>query len=376
MIRVTYMVDARFLGGAEWYVSRLATHLDRAHFTPSVMLRTPDHDGGLDAWASHLEQAGVPVSLVPMNLPFRPLQTPAILRALQAHAPQVVHVNMPGPYDGQMGLLVPLARLTGARAVVTEHLPMVRYLWKRAAVKRLAFRFLDAAVTMSHANARLLQSRQRVPARRIHVVYNGVPARAANDMRRSPARQRFGVGDEVLVVFAGNLIEHKGLRDTIEALAQVQVPAPWRLLVAGDGPDRVPCEQRAAAAGVADRVRFLGRLDPDAMQAVFDAGDLLALPSRHEGMPYVILEAMAAGMPVVSTGVYGIPEAVVDGETGVLVSPGDIAALRDALARLIGDAALRQRMGRAARARHAESFTLDAQVAAMSELYRSLVRGA
>jgi hypothetical protein len=158
MIRVCFVVDAPFLGGAEMYVSRLAGALDRACFGTTLLLKSGAGDPHLAAWAGTLRSHGVDVIEVPMRLPFAPWDAAVIWRRLETIAPHIVHVNVPGPYDGQMGLLLPIARAAGCRTVVTEHLPMVPPLWKRAAIKRAAYGALDLAVTMTQANARYLHA--------------------------------------------------------------------------------------------------------------------------------------------------------------------------------------------------------------------------
>lgn len=374
MIRVVFTVDAPFLGGAEHYVERLATGLDRLRFAPAVVMRSNDVDESLLAWAARLESSGIPVARVRMRLPFHPGDAVPIYRALAAFDPDVVHVNMPGPYSAQMGLLAPLARLAGARVVVTEHLPMVPYLWKRALVKRIAVGFVDAAVAITQANAELLVKRQGFPRRRVRVIENGVAASFGTRLREGNARAELGIeARDVAFAFVGNLIEHKGLRRVIEALSRV--PEPWSLVVVGTGPDADPAREVAARLGVSQRVVFLGRCSAEQVERAVAACDVLVLPSSVEGLPYVILEAMACAKPVVSSRVYGIPEAVIDGETGLLVAPDDVPALADALRTLAGDPALRDSLGRAGRARFEERFTLERQIRAMSSLYRELATG-
>jgi glycosyltransferase involved in cell wall biosynthesis len=376
VIRVTYTVDAPFLGGAEHYVWNLALGLDRRDFAASVVMRSNDVDGTLMEWSGRLASRGIPVVRVPMRLPYRPLDAFGIHRALSAFEPDVVHVNMPGPYNGQMGLLAPIARLAGARVVVTEHLPMVARTWKRALVKRAAIRFVDAAVTMSYANADYLARRQGFARTRIRVVRNGVPsAYGAAPRSVDEARRELGVGaGDVALAFVGNLLPHKGLLLTIEALSSLTI-LPWKLVVVGSGPDEERARLLALRCGVSERVVLMGRRSPEAVERIVGACDALVLPSEVEGLPYVILEAMASSKPVVATRVYGIPEAVRDGETGVLVAPGNVDELSRALRTVIESAAVRERMGRAARALFEASFTLERQVADMSALYRELATG-
>ncbi len=137
----------------------------------------------------------------------------------------------------------------------------------------------------------------------------------------------------------------------------------------GVGPVEPDARRLATELGVAGRVEFVGRRSPAEVRELLRGVDLLALPSRIEGFPYTILEAMAAGVPVVATRVYGIPEAVDDGVTGTLVGVGDVGALSAAFSTLIGDRALRSRMGNAARRRFEQRFTLERHVHEMEAMY-------
>lgn len=377
MIRVCYMVDAPFLGGAERYVSRIAHALDRSRFHASLIVRESRErdDGGLAQWGEQMEAAGVPVARARMRLPFRPWDAPGILRAIEGFAPDIVHVNMPGPYSGQMGLLAPLARMAGAPSVVvTEHLPMVERLWKRALVKRVAYGYVDLALTVCHANVPYMVGRQKVPPERLRVVHNGLrDDYGSSAVGAAAAREDLGAApSEVIVVFVGNLLRHKGLHRLVRALCEMEGREMWRLAVVGTGPEKERCQARLAALGVADRACFLGALTERDVETVLAAGDILALPSTMEGMPYVILEAMASRKPVVATDVFGIPEMVEDGVHGFVVPPDDVGALGRALARLVTDADLRSRMGSAARERFEREFTLSRQVAAIEAVYGEL----
>jgi len=373
MIRVCYMVDAPFLGGAERYVSRVALGLDRRAFLPSLVVREPADDA-MAAWVDGMEREGIRVVRVPMRLPFRPGDARGILAALDAIAPDLVHVNMPGPYDGQMGILAPLARMAGVRAVVTtEHLPMVERLWKRALVKRVAYRAVDCVVTVCRANVPYLTGAQSVPAWKVRVVPNGVRGDYGSAAPpREASRARFGLpaGDSV-VAFVGNLLRHKGLHRVIEALP-AGPDARWHLVVAGSGPEEAVCRELAEGRGVAGRVTFLGALAPADVEALLAGVDVLALPSTIEGMPYVVLEAMASGVAVVAGAVFGIPEMIDDGVHGYLVNPTDAGALRAALERLLRDRGHTAAMGAAARARFRSEFTLERQLRAMESLYQEL----
>lgn len=378
MINVCYLVDAPFLGGAERYVELIATHLDRTRFSPSVVMRKPD-DGGsrLLLWKAALEARGIPVRCVPMDMPFSPFHLIGIHRAISSLDPRVVHANVPGPYDAQMGLLVPLARMCGALGVVvTEHLPMVPRLWKRALVKRISYNWVDKVVTVCRANVPYLVENQSVPREKVAVIHNALAREYGTKVRGSGEEVRRDHGiplDRPVIAFVGNLISYKGLSQVAEVLSNLP-DVPWHLVVAGDGSDRGPAEAILRKANRADRATFLGSVPAETVEKVLGACDVLTLPSALEGMPYVILEAMACSLPVVATRVFGIPEMVVDGETGLLIELGDSRALGAALAKVLTDPALRGEMGRRARERFEQLFTLDRQLGAIQDLYTSLAR--
>ncbi len=142
------------------------------------------------------------------------------------------------------------------------------------------------------------------------------------------------------------------------------------MLAAGEGGEHAVLAARVRTLGLDANVRFLGRVDDVA--SVLAAADVLVMPSRQEGLGVAALEAMAAGLPVIASRVGGLPEAVVDGATGLLVPPADVPALAAAIARLAADRALARRLGAAGRARVRERFTMAGMAAATLAVYRRL----
>jgi glycosyltransferase involved in cell wall biosynthesis len=187
------------------------------------------------------------------------------------------------------------------------------------------------------------------------------------------ARARLGVAAEAyLVVGFGRLVPIKGFDLLVEALPSLRAGVPSaRLLLVGDGPERATLEQRAAALGVADRLHVTGVVAD--VVTPLAAADVLAAPSRNEGMGRALVEAMALGVPVVGAAVGGIPAVVVDGECGRLVPPEDPAALARALVELGCDEPLRRKLGEAAIDR-AEAFSTAVADARMRAVYEALVR--
>lgn len=366
-LRICITVDSPYAGGAEHYVELIARGLDRDYFTPHILASSLP---GLDAWCDRLEAGGVRVTRAPMGLPFKPWHAGPLWNHLEHMMPDVVHVNMPGPYDGQMGLLAPLARVAGASsAIVTEHLPMVERLWKRAALKGLSYRWVDKVLTICEANVPFLVKRQGVPSQKIRVVYNATPDCSSTEDVRVAERVRLGLSyGESVIVFVGSLIERKGVRALLAAVNEI-TNQPWCLLIAGEGPDETAFRQRAEQSSAADRIRFVGPLDGEGVRRLLAAADILVVPSFMEGMPYVILEAMSCSLPVVASEINGIPEAVTDGNTGLLTPPGDVDAIREAIQTLLDNEVLRLRMGEAARRQYERMFTMAKHLSAMEDVY-------
>jgi glycosyltransferase involved in cell wall biosynthesis len=186
---------------------------------------------------------------------------------------------------------------------------------------------------------------------------------------RRAARARLGLPDRPAIGILGTLRNWKGHTFLFEAFASLQASHPdWQLIVIGDGPQRRNLERLARELGLGARLRMAGNRDdvPDWLQAL----DLMALPSYgEEGVPQSVMQGMACGLPVVSTPVGAIAEAVDDGETGLLVPPRDAAALAAALALLMDDAPLRERFGRQGLARARERFGIDIMLERMEAIF-------
>ncbi|HSL84433.1 MAG TPA: glycosyltransferase, partial [Thermoanaerobaculia bacterium] len=218
------------------------------------------------------------------------------------------------------------------------------------------------------------------PPERIETIPIGtpVPERVDREVARRRLAAVLGLPPEAvaapIVLHAGSFTPEKDHAGLLRAFAQVAPRHPHaRLVLAGDGPLREEIEAAVRRLGLAGRVHLPGaRAD---LGDWMGGGDLLVLSSRVEGVPGVVLEAAARELPVVATGVGAVAEAVLDGETGLLVAPGDPRALAEALDRLLGDAPLRERLGRAGRERVRRHFALPAVVDRFEELYRRLAGG-
>ncbi len=165
---------------------------------------------------------------------------------------------------------------------------------------------------------------------------------------------------------AGRIVYQKGLDLGLRALAQL-TELDWYWHIAGDGPQMAHLKLLAQELGIQERVTFLGWQSQDDLTKCYHQANLFLFPSRHEGMPNAVLEAMASGLPVVATRIAGNEELVVDGETGVLVDPEDIDSLRDGLGPLLSNADQRQRMGHASRLRVEQEYSWESVARQYSE---------
>lgn len=250
--------------------------------------------------------------------------------------------DVPGfqPYD-----LARMHRLTGW---------LIRFLWRRA----------GAVVPNSQGLAALARAFEP------RLAYPIIPNGADTDLF-SPRPGGRAPGP-VRLFFHGRVVFQKGLDTLLAALGRISPDMPWELHIAGDGPQRPDLEAQAAALGIADRVIFRGWMRRPELSLVLRDMDLYVFPSRDEGMPNAVLEAMASGLPVVATRIAGSEELVVPEVTGLLAAPESASELAQAISRLIGDSQLREAMGQAGRQRVQREYSWASVAARYLELCRSL----
>src|SRR3954452_14777204 len=289
---------------------------------------------------------------------------------LRVHRPDVFHVHVGTGRENFDGARA--ARAAGVPAIVqTQHQPwLLTSPGKQPSFFR-GLRAVDQLIAVSRAQ-RGTYLRIGVPADRISTVLNGIGARGPGPGRLA-ARRALGLdGDQPVVMTVGRLAPMKGHRYLLASTPDLVTRFPaLALVIVGAGHLRAQLAEQAAALGVADSVRLPGhRTDA---RLLLDAADVFVLPSLHEGMPLVALEAMEVGLPVVGTRVIGCEEIVVNGETGLLVPARNAPALGRALAALLADPVLRRRLGRAGRRRYLEGFTRCRMAAQTLAVYTTVL---
>jgi len=362
---VVHYTDAVAYGGAERMLLTLLEGLDRQRWLPLLY-----HHGG-PAIAPLLEGAravGVETRIVPCIQGRRGLaRVPALVRQIRTDDPAVFHAHLPWRFRCRRGLVA--ARLARVPAVVATQQLFVAPSSRRAVLRhRFLSMAVDRYIAVSNDMARALRPLCVRADRRVTVVHNAVRAdvfEAAPDRRVEVLPEAAG---RPVVLTLARLDAQKGLEYLIGA-ADLLPDALF--LIAGDGGERRRLEALARDKGLAARVRFLGYRD-DASR-LLAACDVFVLPSLFEGLPVSVLEAMAAGKPVVATAIPGTDEAVLHGRTGLLVPPADPLALADAIKAILSDPTLSRRLGEAGRERVQQHFSAARMVERVMGVYEELL---
>lgn len=381
---ILYVIGALEIGGTERHLSAMARALAQRGWRVAVYSLAGD--GPLRA---ELERAGVTVILPTIDRQW--IASPLALRALRM-AVASVHLTwvMIRRRPGIAHFLLPAAYLVGGVAAALARIK-VRVMSRRSLnhyqsgyplmrpLEILLHRTMTAILGNSQAVVRELRELEHVPTEKLGLIYNGVDMPAANTAAaREAIRATLGLDAETLVLsIVANLIPYKGHSDLIAVLgaAQTEMPHKWHLLVVGrdDGTGAAIAAQMRDL-GIAGHVSLLGsRGDVPDLLAASDMG---ILSSHQEGFSNAVLEAMASGLPMIVTRVGGNAEAVIDGETGLVVPPQNPVEFARAIVRLANDAPLRRRFGDAGRQRVTRLFSQEACVARYEALYRGLLEGA
>jgi glycosyltransferase involved in cell wall biosynthesis len=374
--RLLIVTESLGVGGTESHLLRTLPRLAEDGFNITVFCLAER-----GARATELEAAGIDVRSPPKIASEKRslLRYPAhitlaanrLYRLMRRLRPHIVHFYLPGPY--LIGAPVAIAAATPIKVMSRRSLSLYQQNWPLAGLmeRRLHAR-MDAVIGNSRAVVRELIA-EGIPEAKVRLIYNGIEAIKLPD--RAKARAALGLDQDSLVgIIVANLIAYKGHRDLIEALSHVQAhfSPPWRILAAGrDQGLRAGLEVLARAKGVSGRIQFIGERDD--IPFLLAAADFGLLTSREEGFSNVILEGMAAALPMIVTGVGGNAEAVLDGETGFVVPPGNPKAIGEAILRVARDAALRNRLGAAGRARVEKEFSISRCVRSHAELYQNLL---
>ena len=373
--RVAFCITELQLGGAERCLVELATRLDRSRFLPAVISLAPLPSAGHDRLVGQLHAAAIEVrSLGVATTAQLPQAIARLRRELSAWRPDLIqsflfHANVVA------GLAAPAA---GGAPLVTGIRVADRHRW-RYWVERWATRRAVEHVCVSDDVKRFAAEQMKLPENKLEVISNGIDVPVYSSARpRQPAQ--LGLPEDArLLIYIGRLDAQKRVERVINAFAEIaNTHSLHHLILAGDGPLRGNLQHLVQQHALPARIHFLGHRDD--VPQLLAASDALLLASDYEGMPNVVLEAMAAGIPVVCRDVEGSEALLGAAEGGQLVRRADFPtenswqhAFGDRLSELIADSAVRKTLGRANRRRATEEFGWNLMVAAYQQLYEQLL---
>jgi len=306
--------------------------------------------------------------------------TIAAWRLARARRYDIVHVHWPVPH----AVFGWAARAGGARRIISQFysielrwvrhsLPFLRGFLRRAVTSA------DYVVAISSSTAREVQAVAAVPVDIIPYAVDLPIGEAADRAAIGPAQP--SPARPFTVLYVGRLVERKGVRYLLDALAMMSPSIGARAVIIGDGPERPALEALAQQSGVSDRVEFRGWASPAELHSAYESASAFALPAvvdrrgDTEGLGMVLLEAMTYEVPVVSTPLGGIPDIVESNRTGLLVPPNDAKALAAALTSLASDTALARRLGVAGRQSAEKNFSWDGVLSKWRAMYARVMAG-
>ena len=364
---VLQLIDGLNVGGAEVLLRDLTSGLQQAGYRVSVCYSTP---GPL---VREIAALGVPMTRLPRLARIDPLLLANMVRVMRRDRPQVVHTHLfKSDFHGRVA-----ARLSGVPVVVsTLH---NTHAWaKNPVMGRLysgSARFADRLIAVSDEVREFAIAHRYAAPDKIASIANGVDMRrfVGQEQAGQQVRRELGIAlDAPLIGIVARLSPQKDHHTFLQAAAEIIKALPAaRLLIVGDGPLRAELTAATQSLGLQHHVVFSGiRSD---IPAVLGALDLLVFSSRWEGLPVALLEGMAAARPVVATAVGGVPGVIVDGTTGILVPPGEPAALAQACVRVLRSATQATQMGQAGRTRVETQYSIEAMIRQTVALYETLL---
>jgi glycosyltransferase involved in cell wall biosynthesis len=357
------------MGGAEEYLYRLMSGLDREKYDVRFVCT---NEKAVEPLLRRLGDLGVKTFV--LRAGERSLRT--IWRFFRQHPTDIVHCNLTNPFACRYAIIA--AKFAGVPVIITtNHLATIKpttYTWKGRLVLAIANQLVDITIVESEINRALAMANYHFDPSKVITIHYGIDLKQFDGQPSRAALREFGIGPDCTIVGTiGRLSPQKTQDDFLRAAAKVKDAVPkTKFFIVGEGELRHVLEELAKHFGLQSDVIFTGyRSD---IADLLRAFDVFVLSSIFEGLPLSILEAMAMAKPVVATHVDGVPEAVSDGETGLLVPPGNPAALAGAIVSLLQNPTRAQAMGHAGRRRAETLFRQERMVAQTEPLYTRLLK--
>ncbi len=362
-MRILFIDTIQMFGGGEvWMLRTLQGLRKRGHHV--ALLCRPHTEVGKRA-----EDKDIPVFRMQVGGDFGPITILRTIRLLRREKFDILLTNM----DKELRFAGLAARIVGRIIVIPRRgidYPLKNKMRYRFAYNKLA----DALIANSEATkTALLRNAPWLNAKRIHVVYNGIDPKPFMDGAEINLRKEWGLGDDALIIgFAGQLDERKGIDCLLQAFARTAaIYENVHLVLAGQGPLASRIEKFAGENHLAKKIHLPGFLDK--IENFMKSIDIFVLPSLWEGFGIVLIEAMAAGKPAITTDVSSMPEIVLDGKTGKIIKVNDVDALSQAMNDLLKDNKLRKLLGQEGQRRVLEKFSIDRMLDSLENLFRELM---
>jgi glycosyltransferase involved in cell wall biosynthesis len=331
-------------------------------------------DQSPNGFVAAARKIGLEVDIIPERAPFDLSVIPALRKIVNQRAPDIIltqHVKS--------HFVVRLSKLWREYSWIAFHhgytktLPRER-IYNR--MDRLSLPKADRVITVCEAFARELTSVAGVPRERIHVQHNSIrPEKVGTSEEAEMVRKRLGIAkDESLVLSVGRLSREKAHIDLLSAFNRLRENNPATkstIVIVGEGPERASLAAAAASLRLTESVIFVGEVSN--VQPYYAAADVVVLPSHSEGSPYVLLEAMAAKVPIVATAVGGVPEMVEDEQSALLVPARDPRAMAAAIARVLTDPELARKLTANGSALVGTRYSPQSYVRSLLEIYREVI---
>ncbi|MBI5071375.1 glycosyltransferase [Candidatus Falkowbacteria bacterium] len=355
-IKIIHIITGLPFGGAETMLFDLARRLSADNF--EVKVATAVRGGPL---VQDFKEAGIEVRIfekrgkIGLGLIFK------LWRFLRREKPDIVHTHLFGG-DTWGRIAAVLARVP--IIISTEHNTNLDEGWAKRKLKKFLSHFTKKIVAVSEAVKNYSVVYDKIRAKKIVVVQNGI------DLEKFISSSEKDFGDPPIIGVVGRLEEQKGYKYLFEALNLIKT-IPWILWVVGDGSKKSELERLAKDLNLRERIIFLGARRNIA--EILNQIDIFVLPSLWEGLGIAVLEAAAAGKPIVASRVGGIPEIIEEDRTGILVEPKNVKSLADGLEHILLGSAEAKEMGARARAMAEEKFGVEKMVGSYENLYKELV---
>ncbi len=364
--KVDWLVtELNVIGGTESLLRNLAPHMRNDGWDIRVISLI---NGG--RWIEELRQEGIPVIELGMRAKWDLCVIPRLWRIWKRSPPQIIHTHL--FHAGILGRLIARSLKLGP-VIVHQHGPEKDRTQFRIWLDRLFARWATFYIASCQAVSDILQTRELIPPDRVLVVYNGIalpPGEVLADQTTRPKDWPAPEG-HLAIACVGRLAPEKGQAMLIDAIPRItSVQTSVHVVFFGAGPSRSDLAMRIKRRQLDAQFTFAGASQD--VHTWLPHFDLFILPSEWEGISLALLEAMAAGLPIIATAVGGTPEVIADGQTGLLIPPNDPQALAQAIDRLLLNRDERRRLGYAARERVKQAFTLERACREIAKLYAEL----